>query len=186
MPHDKHCSFPSKEVVFLYVNQIRMPAGYWHALRYYQVRKNCMKLLLSRTIGLSYEQYDTSKTIFGSTVSWLGAITERVAVTAAARETTQIYKEFTMNKRIFVVSALAATLSLSANATFAADQNQKQIYGSQLMTQQEQLEYRDKLRVAKTAEEREQIRAEHHKMMQARAQAQGVTLPDEPPARGQG
>lgn len=88
-------------------------------------------------------------------------------------------------KRKLMVSALAAALSLPAGLTFAADQ-QEQIYGGQLMTQQERNEYRTNMQAAKTAEEREQIRQEHHERMKERAKAQGVTLPDEPPARGGG
>lgn len=101
-----------------------------------------------------------------------------------------------MMKRSFMVSALATSLSLSAGFALAADptpteenaqaQQQKQIYGSQLMTQQERNAYRAKMRAAKTAEEQEQIRKEHHEAMKERAQARGVTLPDEPPTRGGG
>jgi hypothetical protein len=40
------------------------------------------------------------------------------------------------------------------------------------------------MRTSKTAEEREQIRNEHHERMKARAKERGMTLPDEPPARG--
>jgi len=40
------------------------------------------------------------------------------------------------------------------------------------------------MRAAKTAEEREKIRAEHHERMKVRAKERGVKLPDEPPARG--
>jgi hypothetical protein len=61
-----------------------------------------------------------------------------------------------------------------------------QIYGSQLMTQQERNEFRTRMRTANTVQEREQIRKEHHERMQARAKERGVTLPDEPPARGGG
>lgn len=60
------------------------------------------------------------------------------------------------------------------------------VYGSQLMTNQERVEYRNRMRAAKTAEEREQIRLEHHKQMQERAKERGVTLPDVPPPRGAG
>jgi len=68
--------------------------------------------------------------------------------------------------------------------TLAADQD---IYGSQLMTVQERAEHRNKMRAAKTAEERERIRAEHHEQMKVRAKERGVTLPDVPPAgRGPG
>ncbi len=101
-----------------------------------------------------------------------------------------------MKKRTLMVSALATALYLSAGFALAADQEpakekaqtqkQEQIYGSQLMTQQERAEQRDRMRAAKTAEEREQIRKEHHERMQERAKERGVSLPDEPPARGSG
>ena len=58
------------------------------------------------------------------------------------------------------------------------------IYGSQIMTPQERAEHRDRMRAARTAEEREQVRAEHHERMVERAKERGVTLPDEPPMRG--
>lgn len=60
------------------------------------------------------------------------------------------------------------------------DQDQERIYGSQLMTPQERDEYRARLQAAKTAEERDRIRKEHHELMKKRAQERGVTLPDEP------
>jgi Flp pilus assembly protein TadB len=63
---------------------------------------------------------------------------------------------------------------------------QEQVYGWQLMTEQERNENRQRMRAAKTDQEREQIRAEHHAAMQVRAKEQGVTLPDEPLARVQG
>jgi LDH2 family malate/lactate/ureidoglycolate dehydrogenase len=95
---------------------------------------------------------------------------------------------------------LAAAVLLPAHATLAQDRTQTQsqdrtqtqtrqtirdrdIYGSQLMTRQERNEYRARMRAANTAEERERIRAEHHERMKERAQAQGLKLPDEPPAR---
>jgi len=63
-------------------------------------------------------------------------------------------------------------------------QTQERIYGSQLMTRQERVEFRAKMRAAKTAEEREQIRMQHHEQMKERAKAKGINLPDEPPAMG--
>ncbi|HWQ68914.1 MAG TPA: hypothetical protein VN494_02985, partial [Patescibacteria group bacterium] len=54
------------------------------------------------------------------------------------------------------------------------------------MTPQERADHRAKMRAAKTTEEREKIRMEQHKLMQERAKARGVTLPDEPPAMGGG
>jgi hypothetical protein len=79
-------------------------------------------------------------------------------------------------------------LAQAQSQTPAKDQTrtQEQIYGSQLMTEQERAQYQAKMRAAKTEQEREQIRAEHHKQMQARAKERGVTLPDEPPPRGMG
>ena len=63
---------------------------------------------------------------------------------------------------------------------------QEQIYGSQLMTPQERAEHRAKMRAAKTQQERDAIRLEHHKKMQERAKEKGITLPDTPPPRGGG
>ena len=60
------------------------------------------------------------------------------------------------------------------------------VYGSQMMTEQERNEHRAQLRAAKSEEEREQIRRAHHDHMRHRAQERGMTLPDEPPARGGG
>ncbi|MDP2155327.1 MAG: hypothetical protein Q8J61_04955 [Sulfuricella sp.] len=65
-------------------------------------------------------------------------------------------------------------------------QDREQVYGSQLMTQEERVAYRTRMRAAKTQEERERIRAEHHEQMKVRAKERGVTLPDQPPAMGGG
>ncbi len=89
-----------------------------------------------------------------------------------------------MTKHTLKVTLSAMVLGLMASSvSFAAD---APIYGSQLMTNQERIEHRNKLRAAKTAEEREQIRLQHHEQMQLRAKEQGVTLPDAPPVRGGG
>ena len=115
-----------------------------------------------------------------------------------------------MMKRTLVMSVLTSGLLLAASASYAADeviaqeqvkvqeqvkeqvqvkdqvQKKEQIYGSQMMTSQERTEHRNKLRAAKTTEERERIRAEHHEAMKIRAQERGVALPDAPPERGTG
>jgi septal ring factor EnvC (AmiA/AmiB activator) len=100
------------------------------------------------------------------------------------------------NVTLLLMSVLASILIVSAGIAFAADQEhtrqqtqtqmQEQIYGSQLMTEQERAEYHARMRAAKTAEEREKIRKEHHERMKERAKEQGVTLPDDPPERGMG
>jgi hypothetical protein len=89
--------------------------------------------------------------------------------------------------------AVAGALLLPVPAVMAQDRDQTQsrqtiqdrdIYGYQLMTPQERVEFRAKMRAAQTAEERERIRAEHHARMQERAKERGIALPDQPPARG--
>ncbi len=108
-----------------------------------------------------------------------------------------------MKRTLIYTAVIAALLPAMVSVANAADKDQtrdqdrrqtqdkdqiqdRQIYGSQLMTQQERNEYRTRMRAAKTAEEREQIRKEHHEQMKTRAKEKGVTLPDEPPARGMG
>lgn len=103
-------------------------------------------------------------------------------------------QEIIMLKQTLSMSALTGALMLASGVALAADQERtqqqvqkpEQVYGSQLMTQQERVEYRSRMRAAKTAEEREQVRMEHHERMKDRAKQRGVTLPDEPSARGGG
>ncbi len=93
-----------------------------------------------------------------------------------------------------LISAAVAVISCTATVAWAADpqadqkqaSSSDQVYGSQLMTAEERTEFRNKMRAAKTAQEREAIRAEHHAKMQVRAKEKGVTLPDAPPAGGMG
>jgi len=82
------------------------------------------------------------------------------------------------------VAAMAAAAPLALQADDTNGQAAQTVLGRQLMTEQEQLEQRARMRTAKTEEEREQIRAEHHELMQERAQERGLTLPDQPMARG--
>jgi hypothetical protein len=88
----------------------------------------------------------------------------------------------TTNTLKIALTAIAFGL-IASTTSFAVD---APIYGSQLMTNQERIEHRNKMRAAKTAEEREQVRVQHHEQMQLRAKEQGVTLPDTPPAQGGG
>ncbi|MBU6304937.1 MAG: hypothetical protein KGO79_05930 [Betaproteobacteria bacterium] len=80
----------------------------------------------------------------------------------------------------------AALLSILLPAVSSAAEPEAPIYGHQLMTQQERRDYREQMRSARSWEEREQLRREHHERMRERARAKGVTLPDSPPARGPG
>jgi hypothetical protein len=89
-------------------------------------------------------------------------------------------------------AVIAALFSTVASITIAADKDwnlsnqpsQDQVYGSQLMTQQEHDNYRDLMHAAKTGQERDFVRQSHYKQMKVRAKQQGVTLPDESPAHG--
>lgn len=96
------------------------------------------------------------------------------------------------------VSSLMLALGLALSAQAMADHHLAQnmpmqdgmqrampaadrMYGYELMTPQERMEYQTKMRAMKTEQERETYRMEHHKLMQERAKAQGKTLPDTPP-----
>lgn len=89
-----------------------------------------------------------------------------------------------------IAAALSAGLFAQAPATPPADTQVPApgeiIYGHQLMTETERMDYRTRMRTLKTAEERQAFRMEHHKLMQERAKARGVTLPDAPPPQGMG
>ena len=100
---------------------------------------------------------------------------------------------------LFSVLATATTLvaAQDRDRTQAQDQDRTQtqdrdqirdsdIYGSQLMTQQERNQYRERMRAAQTQQERERLRAEHHERMRERARERGVTLPASPPVPGGG
>lgn len=89
-------------------------------------------------------------------------------------------------KNVGVVMALAAFLSPVAWADEKAqsaeretsrneqrEEVREQVYGYQLMTPAERDAYRERMRAARTVEEREQLRLEHHARMQARAKEQG-------------
>ena len=101
-----------------------------------------------------------------------------------------------MKKILGIFVALVCSLLLTSSFTLAANQanereriqahDQEHIYGSQMMTEQEQNEYRARMQETKTNQEREQIRMEHHERMRERAKAQGLNMPDSPPPRGSG
>lgn len=90
-----------------------------------------------------------------------------------------------MKRRTFtlLLSAISMSTLLNITPVSAADEP---VYGYQLMTEQERAEHRAKMQSFQTEQEREAYRQQHHKMMQERARAQGITLPDEPMPRGQG
>jgi len=86
-----------------------------------------------------------------------------------------------MKKRFLSIAFIISTIFI-ITAAYSADP--EPIYGSQLMTERERIEHRNRMRNASNAEEREQIRKEHHERMRIRAEKRGIKLPDEPPKRG--
>lgn len=87
-------------------------------------------------------------------------------------------------RRFHLVEAFAAIAALLAVggagvATAQPSRETEAIYGSQLMTDREKMQYRQKLRQARTPQEREGIRVQHHLEMLQRAQRMGVTLPEQ-------
>lgn len=93
-------------------------------------------------------------------------------------------------KRLWVIFAAAGLFAAAGVASSQESTPLKPaappVFGAQLMTQQELIEHRTKMRNAKTPEEREAVRADHHKAMLERAKEKGVTLPETPPPRGMG
>ncbi len=72
----------------------------------------------------------------------------------------------------------------STHTTQAQQQERAQVYGWDLMSEQERKEHQNKMRSLKTEQEREAYRQEHHKLMQDRAKAQGKAVPEMPQGRG--
>ena len=95
-----------------------------------------------------------------------------------------------------MAAAVAAAMMMTMTVTlFAAEQpagatagQSEPIYGYRMMNTEERNEYREKMRNARSADERQAVRDEHHKLMEARAKERGVTLPEPrgPGAGGQG
>lgn len=56
----------------------------------------------------------------------------------------------------------------------------------QLMSDQEWTRFRAQMWAAKTDDERNRLRVEHHEEMKKRAQAKGMSIPDQPPPMGMG
>lgn len=62
--------------------------------------------------------------------------------------------------------------------------NATQVYGWQLMTPAERAAFQQQMRNAKSDQEREALRLQHHEQMKKRAAEQGVSLPDAPLRQG--
>lgn len=99
-----------------------------------------------------------------------------------------------MQKPWWSIGLMASIILIHSGVAIAADQERsrqnvqqqqgERIYGSQLMSEQERLDFRSRMSSAKSLEEQEKIRSEHHEQMKLRAAERGVSLPDQMPARG--
>ena len=90
-----------------------------------------------------------------------------------------------MDTRTIVAAAIAAAMIATTVSLFAAEgtaesaaRKSEPIYGYRMMNDQERNEFRDKMRNAGSADERQALRDEHRKQMEARAKERGVTLPE--------
>jgi hypothetical protein len=83
-------------------------------------------------------------------------------------------------KQLAVAAAMAAAMLMMMATLFAAEQStpkSEPIYGYRMMSDQERNEYRERMRSARSGQERQAIRDEHRKLMEVRAKERGVTLP---------
>ena len=101
-------------------------------------------------------------------------------------------REAKMKRRSIVGAVLAAAILVPGSAVLAQEQMQtqeqarEQVYGWELMTEEERLQHREKMRTLTTEEERNRYRQEHHEKMRERAKQQGVELPAGPMPHGKG
>lgn len=93
-----------------------------------------------------------------------------------------------LNRHLLTAAVVGALAILSGTALAQQQESpavkSEPIYGYQMMTPQERDEYRARMRNARSAEERQAVRAEHHAAMVERAKERGMTLPETPPAAG--
>lgn len=111
-----------------------------------------------------------------------------------------------MNKKVMLLELAVATF-LSGGIALADDQfrgnggdqyqaqnnerdqyqgQKRQTVGRDMMTPEEYQDHRTKMRSAPTKDERAQVRADQHEKMKQRAEEQGKSLPENPPAGGMG
>ena len=89
-----------------------------------------------------------------------------------------------MNAREWLAAAAAVAMLSVTVSLFAAEPNagsarkSEPIYGYRMMSDAERNEYRERMRNARSAEERQRIRDEHRQVMETRAKERGVTLPE--------
>jgi hypothetical protein len=103
-----------------------------------------------------------------------------------------MFRQTLMAAAAMALFAAAATPALAqgtaappADKADAPKAGAPRMYGYELMTPEERQTYMDKMRAAKTPEERAKLRDEHRAEMQKRAKEKGVTLPEPQRRSGQ-
>jgi len=98
-----------------------------------------------------------------------------------------------MKTRTMMAAAVAAAMMTMTVTLFAAEQSagttarqSEPIYGYRVMNDQERNDFREKMRSARSADERQSIRDEHRKLMEGRAKERGATLYEPRGPRGPG
>jgi len=84
--------------------------------------------------------------------------------------------------KLFIIFSAALIFSLPLQSSNAEDN----VYGWEMMTEQERTQHSETMRNFNTNEERERYRLEHHKRMQERAKERGLSMPDMPQNRMRG
>lgn len=84
------------------------------------------------------------------------------------------------------VLLILAGMALAPAISQAAEPASADVFGNHMMTERERFEHHERMRNARTDDERRRIRDEHHERMTKRAKERGIALPDEPPMDGRG
>lgn len=88
-----------------------------------------------------------------------------------------------IRRSIVALSLVVAALTIMPPAPASAGDD---LPGSELLTRQEQVEYRQRMRGMLSAGEQDQIRRHYEALIRQRAKDQGVTMPGQPQTGGPG
>ena len=99
---------------------------------------------------------------------------------------------FNLNRATAIITGVLVLVTAGAHAqtvpepdpVTAATSPQPLLHGWRLVSDDERGHYRATMRGLETPEERDRLRRAIHEAMKIRARERGLTLPDEPPARG--
>jgi hypothetical protein len=113
---------------------------------------------------------------------------------SSLRRCSKYHLDLTMKSQMTSVPTFTLLAAVAAISGFWSSglqaqtptQTQTQIYGSQLMTDAERVEFQTKMKSLKTDKERDALRLDQINKMNLRATEKGITLQHTPPAAGSG